>query len=107
MASDLKRPGQQASVCNPENREMVRQAVIRSPRKSASRHASELRMSDRSVRRLLKTLHFHPYKLSLVQDLNVIDKQSRLAFARSFLELKEQNPGICDWLFMSDEAPTC
>ncbi|PSN51234.1 hypothetical protein C0J52_10549 [Blattella germanica] len=75
---------------------MVRQAFIRSPRKSASRHPSELRMSDRSVRRLLKTLHFHPYKLSLVQDLNVIDKQSRLAFARSFLELKEQNPDICD-----------
>ncbi|PSN54075.1 hypothetical protein C0J52_03101 [Blattella germanica] len=86
---------------------MVRQAFIRSPRKSTSRHASELRMSDRSVRRLLKTLHFHPYKLSLVQDLNVIDKQSRLAFARSFLELKEQIPDICDWLFMSDEAPTC
>jgi hypothetical protein len=42
----------------------VRQAVLRSPRRSASRHALALRMSDRTVRRILhKDLNFHPYKM--------------------------------------------
>ena len=46
-----KPPGRQPSIRTPENIERVRQAFVRSPRRSASRNAIALRMSDRTVRR--------------------------------------------------------
>lgn len=62
--------GLPASVRTPENVERVRLAVLRSPRRSAQRQALALRMSDRSVRRILhKHLKFHPYKIMIMQEL--------------------------------------
>jgi hypothetical protein len=56
-----KPPGLPATVRTPENIESVRVAVLRCLRRSARRQASALRMSDRSVRRILhKHLKFHP-----------------------------------------------
>ena len=40
------------------------------PRRSARKHAAALRLSDRTVRRILHNeLQFHPYKLAVVQEL--------------------------------------
>lgn len=46
-----KRGGSARTIRTPENIERVRQAMLRSPRRSAIRHATRLRISDRSVRR--------------------------------------------------------
>jgi hypothetical protein len=55
----------------PENGERVRQAFVRSLRRSASRNAIALRMSDRTVHRILhEDLNFHPYKMVMVQAIN-------------------------------------
>jgi len=55
-----KPPGPNKTVRTPENTERVRQALIRSPGRSARRHAREMRLSRESVRTILqKDLKFH------------------------------------------------
>ncbi|KAF2894446.1 hypothetical protein ILUMI_11726 [Ignelater luminosus] len=61
-----RRTGVPRPVRSPENIEAVRASMLRSPRRSARKHASALRLSDRSVRRILRDdLHFHPYKMAI------------------------------------------
>jgi hypothetical protein len=49
----------------------VRQAFVRNPRRSASKNAIALRMSDHMVRGILhEDLNFHPYKMVMVQAIN-------------------------------------
>jgi len=70
-ATRRKPPGRQPSPITPENIERVRQAFVRNPRRSASRNAIALRMSDHTVRRILhEDLNFHPYKMVVVQAIN-------------------------------------
>ena len=62
-------------VRSPENIQRVRIALERSPRRSVRRHSQLLNLSDRSVQRILHhDLHFHPYKLQIVQDLTAAHK---------------------------------
>ncbi|KAF2897418.1 hypothetical protein ILUMI_08744 [Ignelater luminosus] len=69
-----RRTGVPRPVRSPENIEAVRASMLRSPRRSARKHASALRLSDRSVRRILRDdLHFHPYKMAIVQELSEQD----------------------------------
>ncbi|KAF2893489.1 hypothetical protein ILUMI_12684 [Ignelater luminosus] len=73
-----RRTGVPRPVRSPENIEAVRASMLRSPRRSARKHASALRLSDRSVRRILRDdLHFHPYKMAIVQELSERKKQNR------------------------------
>lgn len=66
-------------VRTPENIQRVRLAVQRSPSRSAVRHAAALRISDRTVRRILhKDLKFHPYKIQVAQQLKPQARASRL-----------------------------
>ena len=60
----LPRPRvRQRPARTPENVDAVRQSFLRSPRRSARKHAAALGISDRSVRRILHSdLKFHPYK---------------------------------------------
>ncbi|KAF2879890.1 hypothetical protein ILUMI_26285 [Ignelater luminosus] len=70
-----RRTGVPRPVRSPENIEAVRASMLRSPRRSARKHASALRLSDRSVRRILRDdLHFHPYKMAIVQELSEREK---------------------------------
>jgi len=58
-------------VRSPKNIEAVRASILQSPRRSASKHGSAFGLSDRSVRRILHDdLHFHPYKMAIVQELS-------------------------------------
>lgn len=98
-----KPPGRQRTVRTQENVERVRQAVMQSPRRSAHRHSAALQISNRTVRRILHgELHFHPYKIAVVQKLNVRDYPQRSAFAQQMLQLYEQIENLS--LVMSDEA---
>lgn len=98
-----KPPGRQRTVRTGENVERVREAILRSPRRSARRHAVALQISNRTVRRILHgELQLHPYKIAIVQKLNERDYPQRLNFAQQMLELLEQNENML--LVMSDEA---
>jgi hypothetical protein len=70
-AAKRKPPGRQPSLRTPDNIKRVHQAFVRSPRRSASRNAIALRMSDCTVRQILhEDLNFHPYKMVMVQAIN-------------------------------------
>lgn len=101
--TNKKPPGPRRSARTPENVDRVRQAIQRSPGRSARKHASELRLSDRTVRRILHVdLGLHPYKIMLVQEINAGDYAQRLAFARNMLQLFEEHDDAV--IMMSDEA---
>ena len=85
----------------PDNVERVREAFIRSPRRSARKHAAALGMSDRTVRRILRqNLNFHPYKMVVTQELSERDINAR----QNACELLRENLPHDSLVFFSDEA---
>lgn len=102
--ANAKHSGRPLSACTPENQLRVQQAVTASPTRSVTQHAQALNLSDRSIRRMLHKMSFHPYKIALVQQLSDQDKQQRIGFCRTFLQLRNDHPEIEHNLFMSDEA---
>ena len=103
-ASAVKRkpPGRKPSIGTPENIERVHQAFVRSPRRSASRNAIALRMSDLTVRRILhEDLNFYPYKMVMVQAINDQDTVNRKTLCEALLNALQNdfNRGL-----MTDEA---
>ena len=76
---------------------------MRTPARSARRHATKLNISRESVRRILqRDLRFHPYKIMVVQELKVRDHVQHEDFAVRMQEVfeEEENPII----LMSDKA---
>lgn len=101
---DKSPPGPRRTVSTPENRERVRLSAIRSPKKSARSRAAALGMSDKTVRRILHSMKFHPYKIANVQELSENDRRLRVEFCIRFLELQQRDRTVNSNLFMSDEA---
>jgi hypothetical protein len=63
----------------------VREAIERSPHRSARRHAVSLGMSEVSVWRILhKDLHFYPYKIQVTHALHERDYEHRVNFCQTF-----------------------
>lgn len=98
-----KSTGRPRTACNLGNEERVRNAINNSPTRSVIRHAAVLGLTDRSTRRMLRKMKFHPYKVSVVQELSNQDKINRLNFCQNFMAL-HNNHNIGNNLFMSDEA---
>lgn len=66
-STNKKRGGSKKKIRTPENIKRIIEAIIRSPRRSARRHSAQLRLSNRTVRRVLHNdLHHHPYKIQVV-----------------------------------------
>lgn len=83
-----RRTGVPRPMRSRENIELVRASMLRSPQRSARKHASALGLSDRSVRRILHDdLHFHPYKMAIVQELFERDFNSRRNACEVLLEV--------------------
>lgn len=98
-----KPPGAIRTVRTPDNIDRVRAAILRSPRRSVRKHAAALRMTNSSVRRILRTdLKFHPYKLAIVQELGECDYTKRSQFSESMLNILRENDNVV--IMMSDEA---
>lgn len=96
-----RRPGARRTVRTPANIEAVRQSVIRSPRRSSSKRAAALRLSDRSTRPILHDdLHFHAYKMVVTQQLSERDFVSRQTACETLLDNLPPNAVV----FFSDEA---
>jgi len=96
-----KRRGRPRTSRTPENIEAVRRSVLQSPRRSACKHASALGISNRSVRRILhQDLHFHPYKMVVVQELTQQDWINRVQACQHLIERLPDDAVV----FFSDEA---
>jgi hypothetical protein len=81
-----KRVGARRTVRTPENIDRVRRSILQSPKRSARKHASALALSNRTVRRILHAeLHFHPYKMVIVQELTQRDWQQRVQACETFI----------------------
>jgi transposase len=104
-AVDRKPQGRPRTIRTPENVERVRVALQRSLRRSARQHSVVLDMSDRSVRRMLhEDLHFHPFKIQMVQELIPRDLKQRVQFFRNLLQMIDVNPQFLNHLIVTDEA---
>jgi len=102
-AAKRKPPGTETSLRTPENIERVRQAFVRSPRRSARRNAIALRMSDRTLRRILhEDLNFHPYKMVMVQAINDLDIVNRKNLCEVLLNAQDNDD--LNHVLMTDEA---
>jgi len=100
-----KPPGRPSSVRTPDNIGRVLASVIRSPRRSARKHAQALHMSDRSVWRILHSdMSLHQYKLQVVHTLSNRDREMRLQFCHQFVGILTENPDLSNKLLMSDKA---
>lgn len=100
-----KKPtGRVSTVVTPQNLAAVRVAVETSPRRSVRQHASSLGIARRSLQRILNELHFHPYKLQIVQQMQERDPVSRIEFSQQILgKINEDANFLCN-LWISDEA---
>jgi len=100
-----KRGGSQKTVRTPENIESVRESFERSPHRSAVRHATTLGITPRSVQRILHNdLHYHPYKIQIVQALNTRDYGTRVRFCQETLDLIGEYEDLVNNIWMSNEA---
>ena len=96
-----RRLGAVRTARTPENVERVIQSFLQSPRRSARKHAAALRLSDRTVRRILHNeLQFHPYKLTVVHELTDRDFVARQTACEALLETLHHDAVT----FFSDEA---
>jgi hypothetical protein len=102
-ATKRKPPGREPAVRTPKNVERVRQAVLRSPRRSANKHTLALRMSDHTVCRIFhKGLNFHTYKMVMVQALSDQDMINRKTVCED-LSNAVRNDNI-NHVLMTDES---
>ena len=86
---------------NSRNVAAVRASVQQSPRRSILKRAQALRLSERSLRRILhKDLQMHPYKMMFAQELSERDTETRRTCC---LEIQQHVPHAAIFLF-SDEA---
>ncbi|PNF36602.1 hypothetical protein B7P43_G13844, partial [Cryptotermes secundus] len=77
------------------------QSTLRSQKLSARKHAVALDISNRSMLRILhEHLHFHPYKMIVVQELSPRDFQNQITACEMLLETLPPNALV----FFSDEA---
>ena len=84
--------------------ERVREAFLRSPRKSVARASRELDMPKMTVWKVLrKRLCFKPYKMRLVQALTPADKVKRRDFCEE-MQLKLEDNDFVERLIFCDEA---
>ena len=101
----MKKDGSVKTVRTPQNIDAVRPSLERSPRRSTVRHSKTLGLSESSVRRILHLdLHFHPYKIQVVQKLEEGDEAKRLVFSQQMLDFINRNKEVFNNLITSDEA---
>jgi len=80
-----KKGGSAKTVRTPENTAVVREAIERSPHRSARRHSVSLGLSEASGRRILhKDLHFYPYKNQVTHALHERDYVNIVNFCQTF-----------------------
>ena len=100
-ALNRRRSGRPRTRTAQENVTAVADSIEQSPRRSIRKHAFALHMSSASVHRILhKSLHMHPYKIMVVQELSERDYETRTNLSRDILQsIPPTSVTIC-----SDEA---
>ncbi|XP_011883890.1 PREDICTED: uncharacterized protein LOC105571033 [Vollenhovia emeryi] len=66
--------------------------------------ARSQQVSQTTVCKVLKSAHFHPYKVVLTQELYANDKPRRLEYCRWLLNVSEENYYFSKYILFSDEC---
>ena len=69
---DLQRTGRPKSAGSEEMQMDIAQAFFENPHLSLRRASDERNVAPQTVRNILKSINFHPYKVDLVQELNEV-----------------------------------
>ncbi|OXU21442.1 hypothetical protein TSAR_005419, partial [Trichomalopsis sarcophagae] len=78
--------------------------VHQNPRISTRQIERELGVPRNTAHRLLRSVNYHPYHITLVQELSEADYELRVHFCRWALEMLDQNPDFFWNVCFSDEA---
>lgn len=98
--------GRRCTATAPAVVEKVRHRLRRNPERSANQLAQDLKVSDRSVRRILKEkLKVKPLKKNFSQELTALQKSKRLARSKELIRLLDT--GELPNLVFSDEKTFC
>lgn len=101
---DAPRSGRPKTVTTEENMQVVAQAFIEAPTKSARRTSLELEISDRSLRRMLETMKIRCYRPRLLHALTEDDPDRRLEFCEWYSGCAEDDANFYRSILWSDEA---
>ena len=96
--------GRPRTVQTEENTTTVEEFFEENPHCSTRRASAELALSRTSVRRILKKVKMHPYKVQVFQQLTQYDMERRLAFAQKMLRWLDRGKVNSDQIWFSDEA---
>jgi transposase len=99
-----KGAGPPRTATTAEKQEELLASLKRSPQKSSHRLSAELGVSDRSIRRILEELKYHPFRPHLIHGLHEEDFDKRMEFSEIFLGMVENDESILDRVYWSDEA---
>ncbi|EFN82703.1 hypothetical protein EAI_17618, partial [Harpegnathos saltator] len=91
------------TVTGEDNAIAVLAAVAYNPYVSTREIARDCGVSQSSVWRILKHRKYHPYHVSLHQDLHGVDFENRLTFCQWAWEQIQMNRNFFRWVLFSDE----
>lgn len=99
-----KKRTRRATVTGENNEIAVLAAVAHNPHVSTREIVRDSGLSLTSVWRILKRHKYHPYHVSLHQDLHGADFQNRVTFCQWAREQIQQNPNFFRCVMFSDES---
>lgn len=101
---EQKKRTRRARVTGEDNVVAVLAAVAHNPHASTREIARDSGLSLGSVWNILQRHNYHPYHVSLHQELHGVDFQNRLTFCQWAREQIQQNPNFFRYVLFSDEA---
>lgn len=101
---NAQKTGRPKTVCTEDNKQLVAEAFVHSPKKSTRRASAELDISQTSIIRILKSIGLKAYRPKLIHGLLEDDPDRRLQFSEIMLNEIEENPIIADNIVWTDEA---
>lgn len=92
------------TVTNEENEFLVMATVVDDPHVSQRTLSSDLGISSRSIRRILKKNNFHPYKVQLHQEILPADYEVRRNFCQLLENKFRVEPDFYNLVLWTDES---
>lgn len=101
---DRDRSGRPKTARNGDKSLDVLLSFVEDPHLSTRKAAQVHEVNTASIRSILKTFKFHPYKIRLVHDLNEDDPDRRLQFCEDMMARIDADPDLPLNIVFSDEA---
>lgn len=101
---DRQRSGRPRTVANEEKSLEIMQHFVEEPNQSLRKVSSQSDVGFVSVRNVLISNKFHPYKITLVQELFEDDFDRRIEFCEVMMEKWERNQNFFNNIIFSDES---